>query len=62
MKYEKEINDIMESIRLCPSDFIATLVFMMEIELYERQEPFTLFEEKGEVPARPKLTIVKTED
>lgn len=62
MKYEEELNKIMGSLRLCPSDFLAELQFRIMTERMERSQ---LLEQQKEVIEKDrkvvKLHIVKEE-
>lgn len=62
MKYEEELNKIMDSLRLCPSDFLAELQFRIMMERMERSQ-YT--EQQKEVIEKDrkvvKLHIVKEE-
>ena len=45
MKYDDELNKIMDALRLCPSDFLAELQFRI---MKERTERAKLFDQQKE--------------
>lgn len=60
MKYDDELNKIMDSLRLCPSDFLAELQFRIMKERTERDQLFERQKEAIEQETRVvKLHIVK---
>lgn len=60
MKYDDELNKIMDALRLCPSDFLAELQFRIMKERTERAKLFDQQKEFIEQDARVvKLHIVK---
>lgn len=62
MKYDEELNTIMGTLRLCPSDFLAELQFRIMKERMERAQLFEQQKEYIEQEARVvKLHIVKEE-
>ena len=60
MKYDEELNTIMDALHLCPSDFLAELQFRIVVERMERAQLFEQQKEAIEQETRVvKLHVVK---
>lgn len=62
MKYEKEIEHIMASMRLLPTDFLSSLHFKIGVEIQERDCWLDKLREEAEAKPPVRLMVVSTDN